>query len=158
MDLSGMDWMDNNLDGVGDAGIADTDGDGLYDMMAMDNNYDGVVDGYGYDTNRDGVLDTMQVDTDRDGVLDATGRDLTGDGVLDVGAGPASGGVEVALAQPVDPAVAIQQGTVVGGTPAGGNGHLIAPAGSDQATRDAVDRINENITDSGAIWTLPDPW
>lgn len=149
-----MDWFDFSGDGVGDFGVADYDSDGLIDHVSMDNDYNGTVDGYGYDLDENGMLEVVERDTDGDGVMDAVGRDVTGDGVLDTGSGPATGGASVALPQPVDPNVAI-----VGGTPAGGNGLLTGPhTMTDPLTALTARDINQNIVNSGAIWTLPDRW
>jgi hypothetical protein len=160
MDTSGFEWLDTNADGVGDQGFADTDGDARVDTVMSDTNFDGVVDGVGRDVDANGVLDIVESDTDRNGVLDTVGWDTDQNGALDRGAGPATGGVVVVIPEPGDAAAAVMDATVVGPATGGTPQDLAHDphAFTDPVTRATTQRIADQQADTGAIWTLPDPW
>ncbi len=85
---------DVDLDGIADeidpeiAVLADTDGDGIVDLLDDDDDNDGILDideGAGLvDTDGDGLPDSIDTDSDNDNIPDAdeTG-DSDGDGILD---------------------------------------------------------------------------
>ena len=100
--LDQNEWLDTDLDGVGNNTDTDDDGDGVLDSEDLfplnasdwaDTDNDGLGDNEDTDADNDGIVDiyddfpldsTEQLDTDADGIGNNTDTDDDGDGIADV--------------------------------------------------------------------------
>lgn len=80
---------DTNGDGIADAWIQDSNGDGRPDTVGFDRNQDGIYDGVAVDQDGDGFSELIGVDSNQDGVYELIqmngqlATDTNGDGAAD---------------------------------------------------------------------------